>query len=49
MTEYGGHEDVLPVSLHHINEVISCSVASQGYICVVDLILGKDAFHSLTV
>lgn len=39
----------LPVSLHHVNEVISRGVTAQGDVSVVDLVLGQDALHCVTV
>ena len=39
----------LPVSLHHVDEVISRGVTAQGDVSVVDLVLGQDALHCVTV
>lgn len=39
----------LPVSLHHVDEVIGSGVAAQGDVSVVDLVLGQDALHCVTV
>lgn len=39
----------LPISLHHVNEVIGCDVVTQSHVCVVDLVLCQDTLHSFTV
>lgn len=39
----------LPISLHYINEVISCDVAAQSHIGIVDLILWQDTLDSFTI
>ena len=41
--------DCLPVALHTVNEVVCGGVAAQGHVCVVDLVLGEDAFHRFSI
>lgn len=43
------HFSSLPISLHYINEVISCDIAAQSHVRVVDLVLCQDALHRFTV
>ena len=43
------HFSSLPISLHHINEVISCGVAAQSDVGVVDLVLCQDRLHCITI
>lgn len=38
-----------PISLHHVDEVVSCAVAAQSHVGVVDLVLGQDALHRVAV
>lgn len=39
----------LPISLHHINEVISCGVAAQSDVGVEDLVLCQDTLNSILI
>lgn len=39
----------LPISLHHVNEVIGCDVVTQSHVRVVDLVLCQDTLNSFTV
>lgn len=39
----------LPVSLHHINKVISCDITAQSDVGVVDLVFRQDAFNGLSI
>lgn len=43
------HFSSLPISLHHINEVISCGVAAQSDVGVVDLVLCQDTLNSFSI
>lgn len=43
------HFSSLPISLHHINEVISGGVTAQSDVGVVDLVLGQDTLNSFTI
>ena len=43
------HFSSLPISLHHINEVISCGVAAQSDVGIVDLVLCQDTLHSVSI
>lgn len=39
----------LPVSLHHVDEVIGRAVTAEGDVCIVDFVLSQDALHCLQV
>lgn len=39
----------VPVSLHHVYEVIGSHVAPQRYVCIVDFILSQNALHRFTI
>lgn len=43
------HFSSLPISLYYINEVISCDIATQSHVRVVDLVLCQDTLHRVTV
>lgn len=43
------HFSSLPISFYYINEVISCDIATQSHVRVVDLVLCQDALHRFTV
>lgn len=43
------HFSSLPISLYYINEVISCDIATQSHVRVVDLVLCQDTLHRFTV
>lgn len=38
-----------PISLHHVDEVVSRAVAAQSHVGVVNLVLGQDALHRVAV
>ncbi len=43
------HFSSLPISLHHVNEVISCGVTAQSDVGVVDLVLCQDTLNSFSI
>jgi len=51
MTKEGPHWHFssLPISFHHINEVISCGIAAQSDVGVVDLVLCQNALNCFSI
>lgn len=43
------HFSSLPISLYYINEVISCDIATQSHVRVVDLVLCQDTLYRFIV
>lgn len=39
----------VPVSFHHINEIICCGITTQSHISIMDFVLSQNALHSFSI